>query len=73
MRPRLRIFTGDDEFSESLSERHVSMTFGEFYNVVSEACRYRSTWLRDFEQDEIQIPEDLYEVLTAYWSLRPGA
>jgi hypothetical protein len=49
------------------------MKLGEFYRILDEASRVRRTWLRDFEDDEVQVPEDLYEVLTAYWRLRPGA
>ncbi len=57
----------------ALEEPTVSMKLGEFYRILDEASRVRRTWLRDFEDDEVQVPEDLYEVLTAYWRLRPGA
>jgi len=73
MRPRLRLFTGDDDSTSVLQEPQVPMKFGEFFQIVSEASRFKRTWVHDFEDDEVRIPADLYEVLTAYWTLRPGA
>lgn len=73
MRPRLRLFTGDDEAGTAVQSPQVTMKFGELFQIVAEATRYRRTWLADFSDDEVQVPEDLYEILTAYWTLRPGA
>lgn len=73
MRPRLRIFQSDDEGGLALEPPRVSMKFSEFFQIVSEASRFQRTWLRDFADDDVQVPEDLYEVLSAYWTLRPGA
>lgn len=73
MRPRLRLFTGDDDAATAVATPQVSMKFGEFFEIVAEASRCRRTWLRDFEEDEVRVPIDLYEVLSAYSSLRPGA
>ena len=38
-----------------------------------EAGEFDRTFLSDFRDDEIRVPEDLHQVLTAYWRLRPGA
>lgn len=73
MRPRLRLFTGDEERDAAVAEPKVAMRFGEFFQIVAEANRFKRTWLTDFEDDEVRVPEDLYEVLTAYMTLRPGA
>lgn len=73
MRPRLRLYTGQDECATAVADSQVTMKFGEFFQIVAEATRFRRTWLQDFEQDEVRVPEDLYEVLSAYWTLRPGA
>ncbi len=73
MKPRLRLFTGGDDCDTAVAEPEVTMKFGEFFSIVAEASRYQRTWLRDFANDEIRVPEDLYEVLSAYWTLRPGA
>ena len=74
MRPRLRLYTGDDdEGAIAVETPTVSMNFGEFTRIVADAGRFERTWLSDFHNDDIRVPEDLYEVLTAYWRLRPGA
>lgn len=73
MRPRLRLFTGDEDGGSVVAGPQVTITFGEFAGIVTDACRFERTWLDDFASEELQVPEDLYEVLTAYWRLRPGA
>jgi hypothetical protein len=73
MRPRLRLYSGDDEGGLATQSPQVAMKFADFFQVVAEAARFKRTWLRDFADDEVQVPEDLYEVLSAYWTLRPGA
>jgi hypothetical protein len=73
MRPRLRLYSGDNEGGLATQSPQVAMKFSEFFQVVAEASRFKRTWLRDFADDEVQVPEDLYEVLSAYWTLRPGA
>jgi hypothetical protein len=70
MRQRLRVFTGD---SVATTPPTVSVSFGEFRRIVLDAQRFQRTWLRDFDSEELQVPEDLYEVLTAYRQLMPGA
>ena len=73
MRPRLRLYTGDDDGGTIVAEPTISISFGEFSRIIADARRFDRTFLSDFESDEIQVPEDLFEVLTAYWRLRPGA
>jgi len=51
----------------------VSIRLGDVIGILKDADRWDRTWLRDFKDDEIQIPADLYEVLTAYSHLRPSA
>jgi hypothetical protein len=41
--------------------------------ALTDAARWNRTWLQDFEDDEIRVSPDLYEVLSAYVELRPGA
>ncbi|MCA8984491.1 MAG: hypothetical protein R3C12_16005 [Planctomycetaceae bacterium] len=71
MRPRLKLFTG--ETTVNCEEPMVSVRLGDVCKVLADAGRFRRTWLSDFEDDDIQVPADLYEVLMAYWELRPGA
>jgi len=72
MRPRLRLFTGEDNGGAAVAEQ-VSVRLGEITGILADAAQAKRSWLRDFEDDEIQISEDLYEVLSAYWHLRPSA
>ena len=72
MRPSLRLFTGDDT-TAPVDPPTVTMTIGEFCRILREADRFDSTWLQDFEDDDVTLPLDLYEVMTTYWALKPGA
>lgn len=72
MRHRLRLYTGEEQ-TATLAEPEVSVTLGEISRILADAERSNRAWLRDFEDDRIQISADLYEVLSTYWRLRPGA
>lgn len=73
MRARLRLFTGYDDDTDTVTEPKVTMTFGELSRILADAIRTQRGWLADFADDEVQITEDLYDVLTRYSRLRPGA
>lgn len=73
MQPRLRLFTGDDEAEAFPPVPTITISFGELQVILEDAVRGHRTWLRDFRNDDIQISEDLYEVLTEYSRMRPGA
>lgn len=73
MRQHLRLFTGEEHDSLAVESPKISISFGEFSQILLEACRHQRSFLRDFQEDEIQLTEDLYQVLTAYCRLRPGA
>lgn len=70
MRHRLRLFDATALEEEAST---VPVTFGEFRRIVLDAQRMQRTWLRDFDGDTLQVPEDLLEVLTAYKTMLPGA
>jgi hypothetical protein len=72
MRPRLRLFTGEDEGS-GVADSLVSVRFGEITRALADAVRWNRTWLRDFEDDEISVSSDLYEVISQFSHLRPSA
>lgn len=56
------------------STNSVTLPLGEVLPLLADAVRSNRTWLRDFEDDEITISNDLYEVILAYQHhLRPGA
>jgi len=72
MRPRLRLFTGEDTL-ETVETEHVSVPLEEIANLLVDAAQSDRTWLMDFRDDEVKLSADLYEVLSAYSHLRPSA
>lgn len=72
MRHRLRLFTGDDTPSSATAEQ-VTVRLGDISRALRDATRWNRTWLEDFADDEVQVSADLYEILSAYMRLRPGA
>lgn len=74
MRPRLRLFVGDDQSEhESFPEPDVSIKLGELTRVLSDAIIWDRTWVTDFADDDVRISADLFEVLSNYARLRPSA
>ena len=71
MKPLLKLYTGEDE--SPVEEAMLSMRLGQIAEVIGDASRSERTWLSDFEDEEVQVSADLYELLSAYWQLRPGA
>ena len=51
----------------------VLLKFGEILPLLLDAVRSKRTWLDDFENDEIRISNDLYDILMAYKHFRPSA
>lgn len=72
MHHRLRIYDGESS-SPAVSEPNVNVRFGEILTALLHALRSNRAWLSDFEDDEIQVSNDLYQVISAYTHLRPGA
>lgn len=70
--PNLRVFYGpNDELLEKEpahkpDRETVSVPLSEIIPLLADAVRSRRTWLQDFENDEITISMDLYEVILAY-------
>jgi hypothetical protein len=74
MRANLRLFTNDDFSPQSpQASPQVSIRLGEFCRILADALGSHRTWVQDFADDPIDVPADLYDVLTAYGRLRPGA
>jgi hypothetical protein len=73
MRPQLKLYTGEDESATTFAEPDVSVTLGEISEILVDAVRTKRAWLRDFEDDRIQVSADLYDVLSSYWNMRRGA
>ena len=72
MRHRLRLYTGEEQVA-TVPNNEMTVTLGEISNILAEAVNANRAWLADFADDRVQISPDLYDVLTTYWRLRPGA
>ncbi len=74
--PRLRIYYGPDTASETtLNEpgraaHSVTVPLREVFGWLMDAVHSGRTWLSDFEDDEVTISTDLYEVILAYQHFR---
>jgi len=73
IRSRLRVYNGPAQDKSStgltLSEpnRHrVTVPASEVFAVLGDAVQNNRVWLKDFAEDEITIPTDLYDVILAY-------
>ena len=74
---RLRVYYGPDA---SLADsglpatiplhESVTLPLGEVLPMLLDAVQTRRQWLSDFEDDQVSISSDLYEVLLAYQHFR---
>ena len=72
MRPRLRIFRGDDAIAAP-NAPEVTIQLEELLRILEDGLRWERSWLRDFASDEVRVSADLYDVITAYGDMRPSA
>jgi hypothetical protein len=81
MAHKLRIYRGPHEETTAPSAsihspggRQITVSVGEVLPLLADAVASQRTWLKDFEDDEITVSADLYEVLLAYqYFRRPSA
>ncbi len=71
----LRVYYGPQEETPKAKMTHetrqsVTVPLAEILPLLADAVRSERTWLRDFEDDEITISMDLYEVILAYQHYR---
>lgn len=52
------------------SRETVTVPLVEVLSLLADAVQSQRTWLRDFDDDEITISMDLYEVILAYQHYR---
>ncbi len=72
-RCQLRVYHGPETSPSAAAATHqntVQLRLGEILPLLADAVRSERTWLRDFEDDEIAISMDLYEVILAYQHCR---
>lgn len=79
-RSQLRVYHGPADESAQVTKAApaprncLTMPLGEVLHLLVDAVNSGRTWLRDFEEDNVTISTDLYEVLLAYQHYRrPGA
>ena len=76
MATHLRIYRGPSDETvaaapaKATSPHQITVNVGDVMPLLADAVASRRTWLRDFENDEITISTDLYEVLLAYRHFR---
>ena len=71
----LRVYYGPPDDTASVSTQTearetITVSCGEIVPLLADAVQSQRTWLRDFEDDEITISMDLYEVILAYQHFR---
>jgi len=75
VKSRLKIYRGPEHGEEAPRRgSKVTVRAGEVLPLLADAILSQRTWLSDFEDDDITISGDLYEVLLAYrFFRRPSA
>lgn len=75
LKSRLKIYRGPQrEAVQPAENQTVTVSLGEALPLLADAILNNRTWLEDFEDDNITLSADLYEVLQAYRFLnRPSA
>lgn len=77
MPAHLRVYprTLDENQDESQTRQapSIRVRLGDLFPLLAKAHRGNYLWLNDFEDDEICVSPDLYEVLMAFRSYRPSA
>jgi hypothetical protein len=72
-RSQLRVYYGPKTETKTAA-RHsgdtVTVSLGEVLPLLADAVNSHRTWLSDFEDDEMTISSDLYEVILAYQHFR---
>jgi len=71
MPAHLRVYPRD--YTPSVQEPSVHVRLGDLFPLLAQAHRGNYLWLNDFENDEVVISEDLYEVLRSFRAYRPSA
>lgn len=72
MRPRLRLFIGEDGLPETdASHADVSIRLEELTRIMADAIIWDRAWLNDLSDEQVKISSDLYEILMMYSQMRP--
>ena len=73
----LRVFPYTEQEQDSVDhdgqEATVTVRLGDLYQVLAHAVRVNYAWIRDFEDDEVRVTPDFYDVVRAFSGVRPSA
>jgi hypothetical protein len=71
---RLRVFPYSEEDSRTDSHAPaVPIRLVDLYPLLAQAYRDNYVWLRDFEDDQLLVSPDLFEVVRSFADCRPSA
>jgi hypothetical protein len=72
---KLRVFppAPEDQSKNSSAPPAVPIRLADLYPLLAQAYRDNYVWLRDFEEDELLVSNDLFEVVRAFSDCRPSA
>lgn len=71
---QLRLFPRPEDHSEDQGHAPaVPIRLMDLYPLLAQAYRDNYVWLRDFEDDEVLVSNDLFEVVRAFTNCRPSA
>jgi len=70
---RLRLYPHPEDEPEDVNTPAIPIRLSDLYPLLAQAYRDNYVWLRDFEDDELMVSSDLYEVVRAFSNCRPSA
>jgi len=69
----LRVFPRPQEWEKETQAPTVRVRLGDLFPLLAQAQRANYLWLNDFEEDEVFITPDLYELIRTFECYRPSA
>jgi hypothetical protein len=70
----LRVFPRPEDEAQGPSHAPaVPIRLVDLYPLLAQAYRDNYVWLRDFEDDQLLVSSDLFEVVRAFSNCRPSA
>ncbi len=71
---QLRVFPRpEEEVRDEAPSPSVPVRLVDLYPLLAQAYRDNYVWLRDFEDEELLVSNDLFEVVRAFSNCRPSA
>jgi hypothetical protein len=70
---RLRLFPRPDSHALEAETPSVPVRLIDLYPLLAQAYRDHYSWLRDFENEQLLVSPDLYEIVRAFSDCKPSA